>query len=115
MWDVQKWMTKAVGQTVFDHINYPVLEEAVKKIIAERVAGWNWERDLGEEIAFVTEKNVVMGAAESVRGMESIATVQEMLQKQIVNSIDFEELEAWNDECMGGCMTLKNWGEDELV
>ena len=99
--DVQKWMTSAVGQTVFDHIDYPILEEAVRKIIADRIAGWNWDGDLQEESAFVTKKNVVMGAAESVRGMESIATVQEMLQKQIVNAIDFGELEA---TAIGGYM-----------
>jgi hypothetical protein len=29
--EVQKWMTNAVGQTIFEHINYPILEEAVKR------------------------------------------------------------------------------------
>jgi hypothetical protein len=39
--EVQKWTTNAVQQTVFEHINCPVLEEAVRKIIPDRVAGWN--------------------------------------------------------------------------
>ena len=42
----------------------------------------------------MTQTNVVLSAAESVRGMECIATLQEMMEKQIVNAIDFGELEA---------------------
>jgi hypothetical protein len=59
--EVQKWITNAVRQTVFKHINCLVLEEAVRKIIADRVAGWNWEIDQGEESPFVTKTNVVCG------------------------------------------------------
>jgi hypothetical protein len=92
--EVQKWITNAVRQTVFEHINCLVLEEVVRKIIADRVAGWNWEIDLGEASPFVTKTNVVLGAAESVRGMECIVTLQELMEKQIVMAIDFEELEA---------------------
>jgi hypothetical protein len=66
--EVQKWITNAVQQTVFEHINCLVLEEAVRKIIADRVSGWNWEIDIGEASLFVTKTNVVLGAAESVRG-----------------------------------------------
>jgi hypothetical protein len=40
----------------------------VRKIIADRVSGWNWEIDIGEASLFVTKTNVVLGAAESVRG-----------------------------------------------
>jgi hypothetical protein len=50
--------------------------------------------DLGEECPFVTKTNVVVGAAESVRGMECIVTLQELMGKQIVDVVDFEELEA---------------------
>jgi hypothetical protein len=92
--EVQKWITNAVRQTIFEHLNCGEIEEAVRKTIADRVAGWNWEIDLGEESPFVTQTNVVLSAAESVRGMECIATLQEMMEKQIVNAIDFEELEA---------------------
>lgn len=102
--EVQKWITNAVRQTVFEHINCPVLEESVRKIIADRVAGWNWEIDLEEESPFVTKTNVVLSAAESVRGMECIATLQELIEKQIVNAIDFEELEA---TAIGGYVTRK--------
>jgi hypothetical protein len=87
--EVKKWITNAVRQTVFEHINCPVLEEAVRKTIADRVAGWNWEIDLGEASPLVTKTNVVLGAAESVRGMECIATLQELMEKQIVMAIDF--------------------------
>jgi hypothetical protein len=73
--EVQKWITNAVRQTIFEHINCPVLEEAVREIIADRVAGWNWEIDLGEGSPFVTKTNVVLSAAETVRGMECIATL----------------------------------------
>jgi hypothetical protein len=37
---------------------------------------------------------MVLSAAESVRGMECITTLQELMEKRIVNAIDFEELEA---------------------
>jgi hypothetical protein len=85
--EVQKWITNVVRQTVFEHINCPVLEEAVRKIIADRVAGWNWKIDLGEASPFVTKTNVVLGAVESVRGMECITTLQEQVEKQIVMAI----------------------------
>jgi hypothetical protein len=87
--EVKKWITNAVRQTVFEQINCPVLEEAVRKTIADRVAGWNWEIDLGEASPLVTKTNVVLGAAESVREMECIATLQELMEKQIVMAIDF--------------------------
>jgi hypothetical protein len=92
--EVKKWITNAVRQTIFEQINCPVLEEAVRKINTDRVAGWNWEIDLGEASPFVTKTNVVLGAAESVRGMECIASLQELMEKQIVMAIDFEDLEA---------------------
>jgi hypothetical protein len=102
--EIQKWITNAVRQTVFEHIDCPVLEEEVRKIITDRAAASNWEIDLGEDCSFVTKTNVVVGAAESVRGMECIATLQELMEKQIVDAIDFEELEA---TAIGGCMMRK--------
>jgi hypothetical protein len=43
--------------------NKPYINCQVRKIIADRVAGWNWEIDLGEECPFVTKKkNVVVGS-----------------------------------------------------
>jgi hypothetical protein len=37
---------------------------------------------------------VVVVAAKSVREVESSATLQELMEKKIVDAIDFEELEA---------------------
>jgi hypothetical protein len=42
----------------------------------------------------MNKKNVVVGTETSVRGMECIATLQELMEKRIVNVIDFEELKA---------------------
>jgi hypothetical protein len=60
--EIQKRITNAVLQTVFKHIICQDLEEAVRKIIADRIAGWNWEIDLEEKLPFMTRVNVVVGA-----------------------------------------------------
>jgi hypothetical protein len=129
--EVQKWITNAAQQTVFEHLNYGEIEEAVRKIIADRVAGWNWKIDQGDECPFVMKKNLVVGAAESVRGMECIVALHELMEKQIVDAINFKELEAtaigcymmrkcpwllewWNDECMRTAGMMKWWLNENL-
>jgi hypothetical protein len=66
----------------------------VKKNITDKVAGWSWEIDQEEKCPVMNKKNVVVGTQTSVRGMECIATLQDLMEKQIVDVIDFEELEA---------------------
>jgi hypothetical protein len=61
--EVQKWITNAVQQTIFEYLNCGEIEEAARKIIADRVAGWNWEIDQGDECPFVMKTNLVVGAA----------------------------------------------------
>jgi hypothetical protein len=74
--EVQKWITGAVQQTIFGYINFNVLEMEVRKNIAARVKGWNWEIDHVEKCPVMNKKNVVVGTHASVRGMECIATLQ---------------------------------------
>ncbi len=69
---VQKWITAPVQQTIFEYIKLNVLEKAVKKIIADRVAGWNWEIDQEEMSSVMNKKNVVVGTQTSARGWNAL-------------------------------------------
>ena len=90
----ENWMKGSVQQTVLGFINFNALGEALKKHITERVASWNCETDQQEQCAGINKNNLVEGGPTSVREMVCFATMQEVVEKQIVNAIDFDGLKA---------------------
>jgi hypothetical protein len=92
--EVQKWITGTVQPTVFRYLKFDVLEMEVMNSIAARVDGWNWEIDTVDKCAVTNKNNEVMRDKTSVRGVERIATMKELVKNQIWAAIDFNELEA---------------------
>jgi hypothetical protein len=92
---LEKWIKGSVQQTILGgSINFNALGRAVEKHITESVASWYWDIPQQKQCPGEIKKDWVEGTRTSVKARISIATMQEVVEKQIVNAIDLDELKS---------------------
>jgi hypothetical protein len=92
--EVEEWIARTVKETILGYIKSKALERAVEKDIMEIIASWNWEIDLEESCPGIKKTNVAMAIKTKVSSMVCFETVREVVKKDIVNAVNFEEIKA---------------------
>ena len=92
--ETEIWMKDSVQQTILESLDFNALGETLKKHISETFGSWNCETDEREQCAGTNKSQLVKGTPREGRETVCYATMQELVQRQIVDAIDCDEIEA---------------------
>ena len=91
---VEEWVARTVKDTIFDYIKSNAMERAVEKVITERIASWSWEINM-EGLCPAAMKR-------KVSTLVCFENMREVVRKDIVNAVNFEEIETiMKNQAMG--------------
>jgi hypothetical protein len=90
--EVEKLIATTVKETLFDYIKSKALEKTAEKRINKEMARSKWEMDLVKPCEGVIKEDVAMAMKKRVSAMICFGTMKEVVGKNIVNLIDFDEI-----------------------